>query len=76
MAANMQDVNGWISQHPFLGFAMLTWLFAWKGLALWKAARKNDLVWFIVLFLVNLLSVLEILYYFVFSERRHVREKK
>jgi hypothetical protein len=32
------------------------------GVALWKSARNNQLVWFVVLFLVNTLAILEILY--------------
>ncbi|MEK6818456.1 MAG: DUF5652 family protein [Nanoarchaeota archaeon] len=40
----------------------------WKGLALWKSARNNQEVWFIVLLVINTLGLLEILYLFVFSE--------
>ncbi len=47
--------------------AML-WSLPWKGVALWKAARNKHIVWFIVLFLVNTLAILEILYIFVFSK--------
>ncbi len=70
MAASMQAMNVWLMQNPGVGFLVLAWLFTWKGLALWRAARRNDLVWFIVLFVVNVFSVLEILYYFIFSERK------
>ena len=47
---------------------IIIWSTVWKILALWKAARKNHLVWFIVLALVNTIGILEILYLFVFSE--------
>lgn len=47
---------------------ILIWSAIWKLLALWKSARKNSPVWFIVLALVNTLGILEILYIFVFSE--------
>jgi hypothetical protein len=43
----------------------------WKGWALWKAAKNDQKVWFIVLLFVNTLAILEILYIFVFSEKRH-----
>lgn len=46
----------------------LIWSLAWKGLALWKSARKNHLVWFIMLLVVNTLGILEILYIFLFSK--------
>lgn len=47
------------------------WTLIWKGIALWKAAKNNDKVWYIVLLIVNTLGILEILYIFVFSKREY-----
>ena len=47
---------------------ILIWTIVWKLLALWKAARKNHLTWFIVLAIINTVGILEILYIYVFSE--------
>ena len=46
------------------------WTLVWKGIALWKSSRKNSLAWFIILLIVNglTLGILEILYIYVFSE--------
>jgi len=44
------------------------WVLVWKGLALWKAANKKSLPWFVVLLIVNTLGILEILYIFIFSK--------
>ncbi len=44
------------------------WSLVWKGLALWKSAHKNSMIWFIVLLVVNTIGILEILYIFVFSK--------
>lgn len=52
------------------------WGAVWKGLALWKSARKNHLVWFIVMLVVNTVGILEILYIYVFSERGKKAKKK
>lgn len=41
---------------------LLVWSLFWKGLALWRAARLEERVWFLVLFLVNSLGILEIVY--------------
>ncbi len=49
---------------------LLIWSIFWKGLALWKSARENDKVWFIVLLILNTAGLLEILYIFVFSKRQ------
>jgi len=48
--------------------AISLWALAWKGIALWKAAGKKSVVWFIVLLVVNTVGILEILYIFIFSK--------
>jgi len=48
----------------------MLWAIPWKGYALWKSARLNDRVWFVVLLLANTVGLLEILYIFVFSKRK------
>ncbi len=48
------------------------WSMVWKGIALWRAGRNAHLAWFIVLFLVNTLGILEIIYIFAFSQRKEV----
>lgn len=44
------------------------WSLVWKGLALWKSARKNSPIWFVILLIVNTAGILEILYIFLFSK--------
>jgi hypothetical protein len=48
---------------------LIIWSLIWKGLALWKAARKGSKVWFVILLLVNTVGILDILYLYVFSEK-------
>jgi hypothetical protein len=48
---------------------MVAWSSVWKLLALWKAARKNSVGWFIALAIINTVGILEILYIYVFSEK-------
>lgn len=47
--------------------ALFAWSIVWKGMALWKAAHKEQKWWFIAFLVVNTLGVLEILYIYVFS---------
>ncbi|PIP28395.1 MAG: hypothetical protein COX29_01425 [Candidatus Moranbacteria bacterium CG23_combo_of_CG06-09_8_20_14_all_35_22] len=49
---------------------VVIWTLPWKGFALWKSARKGDSIWFVFLLLINTLAILEILYIFIFSERK------
>ena len=53
---------------------LILWSAVWKLIALWKSARNNSLVWFIVLAVLNTAGILPILYIFVFSKMG--KEKK
>ena len=51
----------------FAGVALvilLVWSLVWKGLALWRAAKRGDKIWFVVLLIVNTVGILEIIYLF------------
>jgi len=61
---------------PVLLWILLIWSFAWKGLALWKATGKRQLVWFVILLLVNTLGILEIVYLFWLARWEIVDNKK
>jgi methionyl-tRNA synthetase len=45
----------------------IVWSTVWKGIALWRAGRNAHLGWFIALFIINTLGILEIIYIFAFS---------
>jgi len=60
----------------WVGILLLFWTLIWKAIALWKSARNNHLVWFIILFLVNFFGILEILYIFVFSKKQKKAKRK
>ena len=52
----------------------IIWTLPWKGFALWKSARKGNSGWFIFFLLINTLAIFEILYIFIFSERKKKEE--
>jgi hypothetical protein len=49
-------------------WAILIWQIPWKGVALWKAAKRDHKIWFIVFLLLNTVAILEILYIFWWSK--------
>jgi methionyl-tRNA synthetase len=57
-----------------IGIAVLSlivvWGLVWKGFALYRAGKQNQPGWFVALFLINTVGVLEILYLAFFSKRR------
>ena len=46
------------------------WTIPWKGMALWKSAKNGQKSWFVVIFLINTLAILEIIYIFFFSQKK------
>ena len=58
-----------IINNPTLIIILLLWSLIWKGFALWKAAKREQISWFIVLLVVNTLGLLEFLYLFVFTRK-------
>jgi len=51
-------------------FLILLWTLPWKGIALWRAAGNKHRWWFIAIFLVNTLAIMEIIYIFGFSKKQ------
>lgn len=58
-----------LSSTPIL-LLIVAWTLPWKGVALWKAANNKHKRWFIVLFILNTLAILEIIYIFYFSKKK------
>jgi hypothetical protein len=52
----------WTPTSQVLFYVLLVWTIVWKGLAMWRAARRGDKVWYIVFLVVNLLGIPEIIY--------------
>ena len=61
-----------LMKNQWIIFLAILWALPWKGVALWKAAKNNQKMWFVVLFLFNTLAILEILYIFVFSRKKQI----
>lgn len=55
--------------------ALAVWTLPWKGYALWRSARRGEKWWFIALFLLNTLALLEIVYIFFFSKKEISQDK-
>ena len=58
-----------LTQNIWIVSAMIIWVLAWKGVALWRAAQNNDKKWFVALLIINTLGILEIAYIFFFGKR-------
>jgi len=48
----------------------LVWSLIWKGLALWRAARRQEKVWYVILLVLNTVGIAEIIYLIVTREKK------
>lgn len=58
-----------LHMHPWLLTALILWSLVWKGFALWRAARADQLAWYVALLAVNTAGLLEIAYLLFFAPR-------
>jgi len=66
-------IDPFLTMGPFLIIAfvlLIVWSAIWKGIALWKCGRNNQLRWFVVLFIINTASILEIIYLVWFQKKK------
>lgn len=68
---NYLDLTNYFNIPAYLIYIALVWSLIWKGIALWKAAHKNDKIWYVALLVINTVGILEILYIFVFSKKEY-----
>ncbi len=58
---------------PFLSsglfVALALWSVVWKGIALWKAARRDQLGWYLALLVLNTVGLLPMIYIFLVAPR-------
>ena len=60
-------INFFLNDSPLsilLFILLLIWLLFWKLYAVWYAVKNNHKVWFVFLLVINLFSILEIIYIF------------
>ena len=64
---------GWLS---LLVVPLLFWSIFWTGWALWRAAKDDNKVWFVILLLVHTMGILDIIYIFAISKKQEKPAKK
>lgn len=65
----MVEVIQQLLADPVLLGIVVAWSLFWKGLALWRSARMNQLAWFSALLIINTVGIFEIIYLFVTRKR-------
>lgn len=58
----LEQIFNQLLKNPIFLPIFLIWLLFWKGFALWRSASKRQLIWFVILLVINTMGLLEILY--------------
>lgn len=66
---NSIDLIKELLSNPYILIPLLIWVTIFKGLALWRAARLRQTGWYIAIFIVNIIGILEIIYLIVTSKK-------
>jgi hypothetical protein len=54
---------------------LVIWEIVWKGIALWKAGRNNQMKWFVALLIFNTVGILPIVYLKFFQKKGEISTK-
>lgn len=67
----MQEIEqklNWLFTQPYFAIPFLIWVMILKGIALWKAAGKRQLIWFIIIMVINTMGLFELAYIFYLNK--------
>jgi nitrogen fixation/metabolism regulation signal transduction histidine kinase len=70
--------NSWgisVSTLVFILLVVVVWELVWKLAGMWKAAKKNSPIWFVIIAVFNTVGILPILYIYVFSKMKSEKVK-
>jgi len=72
------DLSTQLGVNPVGIVIILIWVLTWKGFALWRAAKLNQPIWFVIFMVVTTAGILEALYIFIFSREgfNHLGSKR
>ncbi|MBS3146896.1 hypothetical protein J4471_04330 [Candidatus Woesearchaeota archaeon] len=51
------------------------WEFIWKAIAMWRAAKNNHKIWYVILLIFNTAGILPIIYIYFFSKKKIKKSK-
>ena len=68
---NCPNICGWLIPIVLL---IVIWDITWKAIGMWKAARNNELAWFICIAIFNTIGIIPIVY--LFLDKNKKREVK
>ena len=70
----LENLNNFLLQNLWILSLIITWELVWKAIALWKAAKLNHKIWFVVMLVVNTVGIIPIIY-LIFTRKKKRKSK-
>lgn len=67
------QIENFLAENPWVLLLIIAWVLPWKGYALWRAAKNSHNKWFVALYLINTLAILDIIYIFFIDKKQEGR---
>ena len=65
-----EDLAAFYANNLVLFLIIIIWAAIWKGIALWRAGKNQNLVWFVFIFVLNTAGILPLIYILFFSKKK------
>jgi hypothetical protein len=75
MIENVGNLD-WIFSLGWGVITMILWELIWKGLALYRAGKKQQPIWFVLLLIINSVGILPIIYLIISRDKAKSKRKK
>lgn len=63
------DIN-FLQQNSAVLVLIIVWEIIWKGIALWRAGRRNQKYWFVALLIINSAGILPIIFLLITKKKK------
>jgi len=65
-----------VIEFPWWIYPVLVWTLFWKGIAMWRSAKNNQVMWFVACLAINTFGILPIVYLQFFQQDWNKRPSK
>jgi len=74
----MAGLNGLVLAPGLIALLIIlaVWEMVWKGIAMWKCGRANQLAWFVFILIFNTAGILPIIYILFFQRKSAQRTRR
>ena len=73
----VQNIGNWILANQWALMPIFVWDVTWRLLAMWRAVKENQKIWFVLFMIVNSVGLLPIIYLvFVAKEKFWVKKNQ